>query len=30
MEYKKILSLLENTSNQVSKFRTRSCVEINY
>ena len=30
MEYKKIANLLENASNQPSKFRTRNWVEINY
>ena len=29
MEYKKIISLLENTSNQPAKFRTKNWVEIN-
>ena len=29
MEYKKIISLLDNTSNQLSKFRTKNWVEIN-
>ena len=29
MEYKKIINLLENTPNQPSKFRTKSCVEVN-
>ena len=29
MEYQKIVNLLENTSNQPSKFRTRNWVEIN-
>ena len=29
MEYQKIRNLLDNTSNQPSKFRTRNWVEIN-
>ena len=29
MEYQKIANLLDNTSNQRSKFRTRNWVEIN-
>ena len=29
MEYQKIMHLLENTSNQLSKFRTKNWVEIN-
>ena len=29
MEYQKIINLLDNTTNQPSKFRTRNCVEIN-
>ena len=29
MEYKKIINLLENTTNQRTKFRTKNCVEIN-
>ena len=29
MEYQKINNLLENTSNNLSKFRTRNWVEIN-
>ena len=29
MEYQKIANLLDNTSNQSSKFRTRNWVEIN-
>ena len=29
MEYQKIISLLDNTQNESSKFRTRNCVEIN-
>ena len=29
MEYQKIINLLNNTSNQPSKFRTRNWVEIN-
>ena len=30
MEYQKIINLLDNTTNQPSKFRTRNWVEINY
>ena len=29
MEYQKIINLLDGTTNQPSKFRTRNCVEIN-
>ena len=29
MEYQKIINLLDNTMNQLSKFRTRTWVEIN-
>ena len=29
MEYQKIINLLDNTSSQPSKFRTRNWVEIN-
>ena len=29
MEYQKIVNLLDNESNQPSKFRTRNLVEIN-
>ena len=29
MEYQKIINLLDNTSNQLSKFRTKSWTEIN-
>ena len=29
MEYQKIVQLLENTSNQLSKFRTKNWTEIN-
>ena len=29
MEYQKIANLLDNTSNQISKFRTRNLVEKN-
>ena len=29
MEYQKIINLLDNTTNQLSKFRTRNWVEIN-
>ena len=30
MEYQKKLKLLEKTSNQPSKCRTKNCIEINY
>ena len=30
MEYQKIIDLLDDTTNQPSKFRTRNWVEINY
>ena len=30
MEYQKIANLLDNETNQPSKFRTRNWVEINY
>ena len=30
MEYQKIINLLDNGSNQLSKFRTKNWVEINY
>ena len=30
MEYQKIWKLLEKTSNQPSKFRTKNWIEINY
>ena len=30
MEYQKITNLLDNTSNQLSKFRTKNWIEINY
>ena len=30
MEYQKITNLLDNASNQPSKFRTKNWVEINY
>ena len=30
MEYQKIINLLDNASNQPSKFRTKNWVEINY
>ena len=30
MEYQKIINLLNNTSNQLSKFRTKNWVEINH
>ena len=30
MEYQKIINLLDDTTNQPSKFRTRNWVEINY
>ena len=29
MEYKKIINLLDNVSNQPSQCRTKNCVEIN-
>ena len=29
MENQKIINLLDNTSNQLSKFRTKSWIEIN-
>ena len=29
MKYQKIISLLENTPNQLSKFRTKNWIEIN-
>ena len=29
MKYQKIINLLDNTSNQASKFRTKNWVEIN-
>ena len=29
MEYQKIISLFDDTTNQRSKFRTRNCIEIN-
>ena len=29
MEYQKIINLLENASNQPSKFRTKNWVEVN-
>ena len=29
MEYQKIINLLDNTTNQPSKFRTRNWVELN-
>ena len=29
MEYQKIIKLLDDTTNQPSKFTTRNCVEIN-
>ena len=29
MEYQKIINLLENTSNKLSKFRTKNWTEIN-
>ena len=30
MEYQKIKNLLNNTPNQLSKFRTKNWIEINY
>ena len=29
MEYRKMINLLDNTSNQTFKFRTKNSVEIN-
>ena len=29
MEYQKVISLLDDTTNQLSKFRTRNWAEIN-
>ena len=29
MEYQKIINLLDNTSNQLSKFRTKNWIEVN-
>ena len=29
MEYQKIINLLENTPNKLSKFRTKNWIEIN-
>ena len=29
MEYQKIINLLNNTTNQITEFRTKNCVEIN-
>ena len=29
MEYQKINILLDNTPNQLSKFRTKNCIKIN-
>ena len=29
MEYQKIINLLYNTANQLTKFRTKNCVGIN-
>ena len=29
MEYQKIMNLLDNTSNRLSKFRTKNLVQIN-
>ena len=29
MEYQKIINLLDNTTNQPTKFRAKNCVEIN-
>ena len=29
MEYRKIINLLDITSNQLSQFRIKNCVEIN-
>ena len=30
IKYKKIINLLDNTPNQLSKFRAKNWVEINY
>ena len=30
MDYQKIINLLDNTSNEPSKFRTKNWIEINY
>ena len=30
MEYQKIINLLDNTPNQLSKFRTKNWIEIKY
>ena len=30
MEYRKIINLFDNTPNQLSKFRTKNWVEINF
>ena len=29
MEYQKQINLLDNTTNQPSKFKTKNCIEIN-
>ena len=29
MEYQKIINLLDNTPNQLTKFRTNNCAQIN-
>ena len=29
MKYQKMINLLDNAPNQLSKFRTKNCVEIN-
>ena len=29
MEYQKLANLIDDTSNQPSKFKTKNCVEIN-
>ena len=29
IEYQKIIALLDDTTNETSKFRTRNCVKIN-
>ena len=29
MEYQKMANLLDSASNQLSRFRTKNCVEIN-
>ena len=29
VEYQKVINFLDNTPNQLSKFRTKTCVELN-